>query len=73
MSILKEACVGSFFDAKKAEQLGADRIELCDNLGEGGTTPSLGTIKMAKESLSIPVFTIIRPRGGNFVYSQEEI
>lgn len=73
MKVLKEACVGSFLEAKKACQLGADRIELCDNLKEGGTTPSFGTIKMAKEVLNIPIFTIIRPRGGDFVYSKEEV
>jgi len=73
MNIIKEACVGSFSEAKKACQLGADRIELCDNLKEGGTTPSLGTIKMAKEALNVPIFTIIRPRGGDFVFSEEEV
>ena len=73
MTVLKEACVGSFLDAKKASYLGANRIELCDNLMEGGTTPSLGTIKLTKASLNIPVFPIIRPRGGNFIYSKEEI
>ena len=44
MGILLEACVGCYKEAKKAELQGADRIELCDNLGEGGTTPSYGTI-----------------------------
>lgn len=73
MDILKEACVGSYIEAKKAEDLGADRIELCDNLNEGGTTPSLGTIKIAKETISVPIFPIIRPRGGNFIFSEEEI
>src|SRR5690625_4385141 len=73
MSILKEACVGSFTEAKKAWQLGADRIELCYNLAEGGTTPSMGTIKMAKEVLDIPICVIVRPRGGSFVYTHEEI
>lgn len=72
MDILKEACVGSYIEAKKAEDLGADRIELCDNLNEGGTTPSLGTIKIAKETISVPIFPIIRPRG-NFIFSEEEI
>ncbi|MBC8590270.1 copper homeostasis protein CutC [Lachnospiraceae bacterium NSJ-29] len=71
--MLKEACVGSYIEAKKAEDLGADRIELCDNLNEGGTTPSLGTIKIAKETISVPIFPIIRPRGGNFIFSEEEI
>lgn len=73
MTILKEACVGNFLEAKRAYELGAHRIELCDNLMEGGTTPSLGTIKMTVSSLDIPVFPIIRPRGGDFVYSEEEV
>lgn len=73
MFILKEACVGSFMEAKKSFELGANRIELCDNLKEGGTTPSAGTIKMAKKYLDIPVFVIINPRGGHVIYSQEEV
>ena len=73
MRILKEACVESFFEAKEAEKRGADRIELCDNLSMGGTTPSYGTIKKALEKLKIPVFPIIRPRGGDFCYSSDEI
>jgi copper homeostasis protein len=58
--------------AIKAAAAGADRIELCDNASEGGTTPSYGTLKMAKEQVRIPVFPIIRPRGGDFLYSNEE-
>ncbi len=71
--LIFEACVGSYSSAKEAEIHGASRIELCDNLKEGGTTPSYGTIKIAKKNLKIPVFVIIRPRGGDFIYSQEEI
>ncbi|MHD0318913.1 copper homeostasis protein CutC [Fusobacterium sp. THCT1E2] len=71
--MIKEVCVESFSEALAAEKRGADRIELCDNLYLGGTTPSYGTIKMAMEKLSIPAFPIIRPRGGNFYYSKEEI
>lgn len=73
MSYILEACVGSYIESKKAFDLGALRIELCDNLMEGGTTPSYGTIMQAKKHLSIPIAVIIRPRGGDFVYSQEEI
>ena len=73
MNILKEACVGNYLEAKRAEELGAHRLELCDNLLEGGTTPSIGTIKIAKENLNIPVFVIIRPRGGDFVFNEKEI
>ena len=71
--MIKEVCVESFSEALAAEKRGADRIELCDNLYLGGTTPSYGTIKMAMEKLTIPAFPIIRPRGGDFCYSKEEI
>ncbi len=73
MSIIKEACVGNYIEAKKAYENGAHRIELCDNLGEGGTTPSYGTVSLAVETLDLDVFPIIRPRGGNFVFTEEEI
>lgn len=73
MKVVKEACVGSYLEAMRAYELGADRVELCDNLVEGGTTPSLGTIKVAQKSIDIPIFPIIRPRGGDFVFSEEEI
>jgi copper homeostasis protein len=55
-----------------AERAGADRIELCANPAEGGTTPSYGLIKLAKDKLNIDVFPIIRPRGGDFLYNDEE-
>ncbi len=71
--MIKEFCAGSFSEALAAEKRGADRIELCDNLNEGGTTQSYGTIKMALEKLNIPVFPIIRARGGDFCYSDEEL
>ncbi|MDB5202822.1 MAG: copper homeostasis protein CutC [Ferruginibacter sp.] len=57
---------------KKIETAGAQRIELCDNPGEGGTTPSYGMIKAAREAASIELYPIIRPRGGDFLYSDEE-
>ena len=72
-NILLEACVGSFKEAKKAQALGANRIELCENLKEGGTTPSYGTISFCKKTLTIPIAVMIRPRGGNFIYDKEEI
>ena len=72
MGILLEACVGCYKEAKKAELQGADRIELCDNLGEGGTTPSYGTIYLATQNINIPIAVIIGPRGGDFVYSNDE-
>ena len=71
--MIKEACVESLRDAIEAEKRGADRIELCDNLSQGGTTPSYGTIKLALSTLKIPVFPIIRPRGGDFYYTPAEI
>jgi len=55
-----------------AQQSGAHRIELCDNPGEGGTTPSIGMIKAARQKVSIELFPIIRPRGGDFLYSDDE-
>nr|WP_297404919.1 copper homeostasis protein CutC [uncultured Cetobacterium sp.] len=70
--LVLEACVESFSQAKNMIDKGANRIELCENLNVGGTTPSYGTIKKCR-SLAIPVFVMIRPRGGNFVYSPEEI
>lgn len=71
--MIREKCIGSFLEALEAQELGAERVELCDNLSEGGTTPSYGTIKMVVEKLNIPVFVIIRPRGGDFYYTPEEI
>jgi copper homeostasis protein len=55
-----------------AQRAGAHRIELCDNPGEGGTTPSYGFIKAAREKLQIALFPIIRPRGGDFFYTAAE-
>ncbi len=55
-----------------AQLAGAHRIELCDNPAEGGTTPSYGFIKAARKKLHIPLYPIIRPRGGDFLYRDEE-
>ncbi|MBL0146347.1 MAG: copper homeostasis protein CutC [Chitinophagaceae bacterium] len=55
-----------------AQNAGADRIELCASPSEGGTTPSYGLIKMARDILTIDLFPIIRPRGGDFMYNDEE-
>lgn len=57
---------------KTASASGANRIELCGNPHEGGTTPSYGMIKEARKETSLQLFPIIRPRGGDFLYSQEE-
>jgi copper homeostasis protein len=55
-----------------ASSNGADRIELCDNPGDGGTTPSMGMTSLALEISGIPVFPMVRPRGGDFLYSELE-
>ena len=68
-----EACVENIGEALKAQSLGAHRIELCDYLSVGGTTPSAGTIQIAKRYLSIPIMVLIRPRDGDFVYTPEEV
>jgi len=70
--MLLEACVNSAVSAIEAQKGGADRVELCENMADGGCTPSAGTIMLAKKHLSIPVFVMIRPRGADFCYSDEE-
>lgn len=64
-----EICSYSVESAVLAEQYGADRIELCDNYSEGGTTPSYGAVKYAIDKLGIPTNVMVRPRGGDFLYS----
>lgn len=72
MPILLEACLGSVELARAAEQGGAGRIELCDQLDVGGTTPSPDLIRAVVSAVRIPVFAIVRPRGGDFVYTEPE-
>ena len=67
-----EIVVYNIESAFKAQEGGADRIELCDNPAEGGTTPSYGTIEAVRQNVSLDVFVMIRPRGGDFHYSNYE-
>jgi copper homeostasis protein len=71
--ILVEAAVESLESALAAERAGADRIELCVNLNEGGTSPSTGLTAAVVDGTHLPVFVLIRPRAGDFVYSDDEI
>jgi copper homeostasis protein len=68
-----EIAANSLGSALAAQEGGADRVELCDNLGEGGTTPSYGTLAIARERLRIPLFVLIRPRAGDFCYDASEV
>jgi len=72
LSLKLEVIGFTISDCIKAQEAGADRIELCDNVAEGGTTPSYGFIKAAREKLDIELYVMIRPRGGDFVYSDDE-
>ena len=67
-----EVCAESYEYALKAEKAGADRIELCKDLHLDGLTPDYESAKKTIDSLNIPVFILIRPREGNFIYSNEE-
>ncbi len=72
MSSVLEIAVFNIESALLAASSGADRLELCENPLEGGTTPSYGFLKHIVGQISIPVFPIIRPRGGDFLYSDAE-
>lgn len=67
-----EICANSVLSAVTAQEGGADRVELCQNLDVGGTTPSLGQVWLARAGLSIGLHVLIRPRGGDFLYSDLE-
>ena len=67
-----EIATSDFLTTQSAVEGGADRIELCANLAEGGTTPSFGHIKKCREAFNVLLYPIIRPRGGDFLYNAEE-
>ena len=70
---LLEIAAGSLASALAAQDGGADRVELCGHLGEGGTTPSYGTLAVARDRLRIPLYALIRPRAGDFLYDDAEL
>ena len=72
MSFKLEICSFDLMSALLAQEAGAHRIELCAGPAEGGITPGPGTIRLAREKLQIDLYPIIRPRGGDFLYSDEE-
>ena len=72
MSYTIEIATSDFETTKSAVEGGADRIELCANLSEGGTTPSYGTIYQCREAFDVLTYPIIRPRGGDFLYTEDE-
>ena len=72
-TVLVEVVVDSVESAVAAQSGGAGRVELCANLVDGGTTPSAGMIAECRERVSIPLYVMIRPRGGDFLYSDNEI
>ncbi len=70
--ILLEICCGSADDVIEAAKGGANRVELNNNLFQGGLTPSLGTLEVAKANVDIPIMTMVRPRAGGFCYTNTE-
>ncbi|MCA6434142.1 MAG: copper homeostasis protein CutC, partial [Cytophagales bacterium] len=72
LAVTIEVVVYNIESALKAQEGGADRIELCDNPSEGGTTPSFATIEAVRQNASMDVYVMIRPRGGDFLYSNYE-
>ena len=73
MTPLLEVAANSVASALAAQEAGAGRIELCASLGEGGLTPSYATIALARERVTIPLYVLIRPRTGDFLYGEIEL
>jgi copper homeostasis protein len=67
-----EIATSDFATTQSAVAGGADRVELCANLAEGGTTPTYGTIRQCREKFNVQLYPIIRPRGGDFLYTADE-
>jgi copper homeostasis protein len=72
MNYIIEIATSDFLTTQAAVAGGADRIELCANLAEGGTTPSYAHIKKCREAFEVLLYPIIRPRGGDFLYTKDE-
>ncbi len=69
---MMEVCIDSVDSVVHAESGGASRLELCACLGEGGTTPTLGLLRVVKTATTLPICVMIRPRGGDFLYTETE-
>jgi copper homeostasis protein len=72
-SIICEVCIDTVAGARAADAGGADRIELCGELWQGGITPSRGLLEAVQEATRLPIMVMIRPRGGDFVYDSDEV
>jgi copper homeostasis protein len=70
---LLEICVETLAEALAAERGGADRIELCEDLAVGGVTPNVRLMRAARSQIHIAIFAMVRPRGGNFFYTADEV
>lgn len=73
LSVLVEACVDSVDAARVAERAGAGRLELCENLGVGGTTPSPKLLRAVRAAVRIPISVMVRPRGGSYTHPRPEL